>query len=143
MRMPNPHHTRTSFLLLLRTSSHDVLICFYCILMSRLTRAPPILSDLSRRHLPTILMDLIYGAFAANWKQGDDPNDFGNAVFGIDANLELKYVEEYLRWLSCFNSRFASIPNTTLPKSFGSSPCFQFAANAPNIRSIKIFGNCL
>ena len=69
--------------------------------MLRFTRAPQIVSDLSRRHLPPILMDLIYGAFLANWKQGDDPNEFGNAVFGIDANLEIKYVEEYLRWLSC------------------------------------------
>ena len=47
------------------------------------------------------MTDLIYGAFLANWKQGDDPNEFGIAVFGTDVNLEIKYVEEYLRYVSC------------------------------------------
>ena len=59
------------------------------------------LSDLSRRHLHPILRDLIYGAFSANWKQGDDANEFGIPVFGTDENLEIKYVEEYLRYVSC------------------------------------------
>ena len=99
--MQSPHHSRTSFLLLWRTSLHEVVICFYCILMSRLTRAPPIVSDLSQRQFPKILKDLIFGAFAANWKKGDDPNDFGNQVFRPDENLELEYVEEHLRWVSC------------------------------------------
>ena len=47
------------------------------------------------------MTDLIYGAFLANWKQRDDPNEFGIAVFGTDVNLEIKYVEEYLRYVSC------------------------------------------
>ena len=80
---------------------HEVVICFCCILTSRFTRAPQIVSDLSQSKFSKIMKELIFGAFEANWKKGDDPNDFGNQVFRPDENLELEYVEEHLRWVSC------------------------------------------
>ena len=58
-------------------------------------------SDLSRSEVSNDMKELVFGAFDANWKGGEDPNNFGNPVFGHDKNLPFPYVDEYLGWLSC------------------------------------------
>ena len=75
---------------------------FQCrILTLRFTRAANIVSDLSRSEVSNDMKQLVFGAFDANWKGGEDPNNFGNTVFGHDEKLKFQYVDEYLGWLSC------------------------------------------
>ena len=74
---------------------------FRCrILILRFTRAANIVSDLSRSKVSDDMQQLVFGAFDANWK-GQDPNNFGNTVFGHDRKLPFQYVDEYLGWVSC------------------------------------------
>ena len=74
---------------------------FQCrILILRFTRAANIVSDLSKSKLSDNLKKLVLGAFDANWK-GEDPDNFGKKVFGIDENLPFEYVDEYLGYVSC------------------------------------------
>ena len=84
---------------------------FQCrILILRFTRAANIVSDLSKSKLSDDMKKLVLGAFDANWK-GEDTNNFGNTVFGIDDKLPFEYVDEYLGYVSCLYLTHPSMEN--------------------------------
>ena len=64
-------------------------------------RASNIVSDLSQRNLPSLLKQLIVGAFIAAWKPDDDVDDCGVNLFGHDKNCPFEHMVEYLDCILC------------------------------------------
>ena len=53
-------------------------------------------ADLRKAGLHRLLRNLIVDSFEAKWKMDDDPNDFGEKMFGPDNVHRVEYIETVL-----------------------------------------------